>query len=446
VFYDYKNDIIWVGGAQGWVHKFTGVFSGTPAAVANATFPVHVAVDNWTSSAVFDRVSNNVYVGDDLGVLYAINATTGAVTPSGQLDFGAGIVDAPIIDQTGGFLYVFASSDNSGGCTAGANCAAVYQLSTTFGSGDTGSVVTVGDSVVSAPPNPNPLYIGGFDSVYYSSANRTGNLYVCGNTGGNPTLYQVAITAGALPGVGTGTSFSTLGKAGSTASCSPVTDVANPNTTGGPSERIFVSVQGLGLSTACGSGGCIMSFLDTPWKPNSAYTVGQQVLSARRHVETVITAGTSGNTPINSNSAGGLTTDGTVQWIDQGALSAATLSTWVANHNYNGATSRILDPNGNVQVSKSPGISGASIPTNWNTTPGGTTPDGTGTLVWTNAGPIGQFALASSGGTSGIIEDNVVAPTTLGTSQVYFTTLANQACGTSGTGGCAVQASQPALK
>ena len=28
VFYDYKNDIIWVGGARGWVHKITGVFKG----------------------------------------------------------------------------------------------------------------------------------------------------------------------------------------------------------------------------------------------------------------------------------------------------------------------------------------------------------------------------------------------------------------------------------
>jgi hypothetical protein len=36
---------------------------------------------------------------------------------------------------------------------------------------------------------------------------------------------------------------------------------------------------------------------------------------------------------------------------------------------------------------------------------------------------------------------------TLGTSQIYFTTLGNQLCATSGgTGGCAVQASQTALK
>jgi hypothetical protein len=77
---------------------------------------------------------------------------------------------------------------------------------------------------------------------------------------------------------------------------------------------------------------------------------------------------------------------------------------------------------------------------------GGTTTDNT--VTWTNAGVAGIAALASSGGTSGIIIDNTVASGTLvGASQIYFTTLGNQPCATSGgTGGCAVQASQPALK
>jgi hypothetical protein len=41
--------------------------------------------------------------------------------------------------------------------------------------------------------------------------------------------------------------------------------------------------------------------------------------------------------------------------------------------------------------------------------------------------------------------DNEVNGTLAGTSQIYFTTLSDQVCGTSGTGGCAVQASQPGL-
>jgi hypothetical protein len=48
--------------------------------------------------------------------------------------------------------------------------------------------------------------------------------------------------------------------------------------------------------------------------------------------------------------------------------------------------------------------------------------------------------LPTASGSSGIIIDNTSSST--GASQIYFGTLGSQACGTSGTGGCAVQASQ----
>jgi hypothetical protein len=444
VYYDFTNDIAWVGGALGWLHEITGVFKGTPAEVNNGVFPVQVNATTWISNPVFDRVSNLVFVGDASGFLYSVDATTATVTQSGQLDFGTGLIEGPVVDTLNQFVYVFASSDNSGLCTAGANCSAVYQLSTTFIGGDVGTEATVGDSVVTAPPNPNPLYIGGFDSAYYSSSNATGNLYVCGNTGANPTLFQVPIAAGALPASGNG--ITSLATSGSPA-CSPVTDVPNPNTTGGPSERLFVSVQNRGLSSACSAGGCILNFVNAPWTASTSYAVGQQILDSTLRIETVITAGTSGTTqPTWGGSAGGKKPDNTVTWINQGALTASPLPVWLASHHYSSTSSRIADTNGNVQVSTTnpPGaLTGASQPV-WNTTPGGTTPDNQ--VVWTNAGPVATFALASTGGTSGIISDNTVAPGTLaGASQVYFTTLADQSC-TGGTGGCAVQASQPALQ
>ena len=59
------------------------------------------------------------------------------------------------------------------------------------------------------------------------------------------------------------------------------------------------------------------------------------------------------------------------------------------------------------------------------TTLGGTLPAGT------------TATAAESGGTSGIVIDNTVAPGTLHTSQIYFSTL---------TGGTTVQASQAALQ
>jgi hypothetical protein len=81
----------------------------------------------------------------------------------------------------------------------------------------------------------------------------------------------------------------------------------------------------------------------------------------------------------------------------------------------------------------------------FSSTAGAITSDGA-TLKWTNLGALGTASLAAAGGTSGIIIDNTVGSGTLaGASQVYFSTLSDQAC-SNGTGGCAVQASQSALQ
>jgi len=447
VFYDYAHDIAWVGGADGWLHKITGVFKGAPSEVASGGFPVQVnSATDWISSPVYDKVSKNVFVGDSDGYLYRVNSSTGAVITSDQLDFGAGIVDGPIVDSANGFVYVFASSDGSSNCDVGtAACSAVYQLTTAFPAGNSGTEVTVGNSVAYGTlPNPSPMYIGAFDSAYFNSANATGNLYVCGDTGGNAMLYQIPITAGAMPLTGEGLAITALAAASSTVPCSPVADVPNPNTTGGFSERLFVGVQDNGVPSVCGSAGCLANFVSAPWYASTVYAVGQQILSTKLHIETVITGGTSAATPpIWTSTAGATKTDGSVVWIDQGFLSATTTSGWIASHPY-AARSLILDTHGNIQVTISGGTSGGSTPS-WQTTPGAPTTDGT--ITWTNAGAVPTLALASSGGTSGVIIDNSLNGALAGTSQIYFSTLGNQTCTTSGSsGGCAVQASQSALQ
>ncbi len=447
VFYDYGNDIGWVGGTSGWLHKITGMFKGTPAEVLTGGFPVQVNGGAAISSPVYDGGAGSVYVGDAGGFLYRVNATTGSVTASGQLDFGVGIVEGPVVDSANNFVYVFASADDSGGCSSGADCAAVYQLSTTFAAGDLGTEVTIGDSVpFGNPTNPNPTYVGNFDSAYLDSVDGTGALYVCGNTGSSPTLYQIPIVSGAMPGQ----SFvvSPLTTTGSNAACSSVTDIPNPNTDGGPSERAFVSVQNDGLPTNCAGAGCIMSFVTTPWIPFNIYVVGEQVLSSKQRVETVMHAGVSAFVQPNwSTSPAATDTDGNpgpnqVVWIDQGSYSAPS-TTWAPSHLFNQNKVKILDTNGNVQVLTTNGTSGATPPA-WSTVPGLVTNDGT--AKWTNVGAVATAALPAAGGTSGIIIDNTLGPIdTTGDSQIYFTTLSDQVCGTSGTGGCAVQASQPGL-
>ena len=189
-----------------------------------------------------------------------------------------------------------------------------------------------------------------------------------------------------------------------------------------------------------------MNFKNQPWQASHAYAVGTEILDSNFRIEMVITAGTSGTTkPTWNTNAGGTTTDGGVTWVVMGTT-ATTPGAWAAlTHFPVGST--ILDSNNNVEIvtnSNGVGNSGGSTPT-WNTTVGGTTHDAA--LTWTNMGVNPTNAFQSSGGTSGISFDNTVGSGTLaGASQVYFSTLGNQTCGTSGTGGCAVQASQSALQ
>ncbi|MGA2022743.1 MAG: hypothetical protein ABSH02_19280 [Candidatus Sulfotelmatobacter sp.] len=445
-FYDYATDVGWVGDSHGWLHKFTPVFKGPPAEVRTGGWPVELNPSNPNAlgEPVNDSKSGNVFVGDAGGYLYMVTPTAG-VTKSGQLDFGVGFEQGPFVDSTAGVVYAFASSDGTGSCTGGANCAAVYALSDPFSAGSTGSEVQVGTSTVTGT-NPNPMYLGAFDSTFENSANGTGNLYVCGNTGADPTLYRVPVLAGVL---GTPAAVAALTPAGKAPACSPVTDVSNPNASGGAAERLFFGVQNNAHPTLCAAKGCALSFVDMPWQASTAYKVGQEILVLRTanntlYINVVTVAGTSGATPPAtwSNVVGATTVNGTVTFLNQGATTVTALANWAATQTYT-LHARIIDSNGNVEIVAVAGTSNGTAPT-WGTTAGALTADGT--VTWENAGVLPSAALESVGGTSGFIIDNTVE-TLPGASQVYFSTLGNQTCTTSGgTGGCAVQASQSALK
>jgi hypothetical protein len=289
------------------------------------------------------------------------------------------------------------------------------------------------------------MYIGAFDSTYEGSVSATGNLYVCGNTGGLPTLYQIPITDGTMGEVNVGPALATGTGA---IPCSPVTDVPNPNAAGGATEWLFASVQTGGVPTNCASGGCVMNLKDTPWLPSTAYSVGQEVLDTGLHIEVVKTAGLSGpGHPTWAGGTGSPTVDRTVTWLDQGPATVSIPAAWAATHSYTKGT-EILDSNNNIELDTTSGIhtSGSTVPA-FSTTPGGTAPPD-GAIVWENLGAIATANMPAAGGTSGIIIDNFVnALTEPGASQIYFSTLSNQTCATSATnGGCAVQASQSALQ
>jgi hypothetical protein len=437
VFPDYEHDILWVGGARGWLHKISGVFRGTtPAEVMSGGFPKQLS-GNTLSSPVFDFASGNVFVGDYGGFIYRVDSA-GNATASGQIDFGTGVVAAPIVDSTAGKVYAFSSDDNSTNCVGSRPCAGVFLFSTSFAAGSKGTEAAVGASMV-APPNPNPLYEGDFDNTYQNSPNATGNFYICGNTAGPPILYQIPVSGGVMGTVHAGPVL-----ANGTTGCSPVTDVSNSTAA---SEWIFAGVQTVGLGNSCALGGCMMNFVVQPWQPSTAYAVGQEILDSNLNVQVVRGAGTSRTAlqgpPTWSTVIGASTTDASVRWTNQGPH-LASHPAWQASHVYS-VNTEILDSNGNVQAVTTAGTSKSGTHPNWKTNISGSTPDGT--VTWEMVGLPATASLAASGGISGVIIDNTVSTPT-GASEVYFSTLGIETCLTSGgsSGGCAIQASQSALK
>ena len=442
VFPDYDGDVIWVGGARGWLHKVTGVFLGTPAEVKTGGFPAPLS-GNSLSSPVYDYASKQVFVGDYGGFMYRVSAS-GVATATAQIDHGAGLVAAPIVDSTAGKVYAFSSNDNTTNCTGSVPCAGVYLFSTSFAANSAGSEAVVGASQV-APPNPNPLFEGDLDSTYEASSNATGNLYICGNTGGPPILYQVPINAGAFGTVAAGPTLSNT-----TTGCSPVSDISNPNATGGVNEWIFASVQAGGISNSCSSAGCLTNFVVQPWLPSTTYKVGQEVVDSHFQIQVAWVTGTSRSSaqgpPTWSTVIGSGTPDNTVHWVNQGPQSA-THGAWQASHAY-ALGDEIIDTRSNIQAVITAGTSRSSTlgHPGWNANVYAITNDNT--VQWRNVGAVATAGIAAAGGTSGVIMDNTVSSgTQAGASQVYYSTQGNQTCTTSGgSGGCAVQASQSALK
>jgi hypothetical protein len=249
-FYDYTpgDDTLYVGDNDGSLQKFTGVFLGTPA-IAGAPWPVTLTAGNIVTSPVYDSSAGNIYAADSGGFVYKVVASSGAVTKSARVGEGLGIVDGPIVDGTNGQIFVVTGT--TGACTPGNS--ALIQFSVGFASGSTGTTtVNLGTCATATP-----LYGGSFDNAYYTG--NAGFMYVCGNAGGDPTLYQVAVNAGNLGTVTTGPVLTTAAT-----TCSPVTEIYNPNASGGAKDWLFLSVQNDAVTNGsinCPlNAGCLVSF------------------------------------------------------------------------------------------------------------------------------------------------------------------------------------------
>jgi len=360
-FYDYPDDTIYVGDNSGKLHKFTPVFTGTPAEVTTpgSGWPITVSPYKLTSPVYDSGTSGNIFVADSGGYLYSYAASNAThEMTSSRLTYASGtvgIVDGPLVDSVTEYVYVFVGDDantsNGHACGSTTGCSGVFQFAasnTTTGTGactasnpHTWSGTNCGlESYFGVGSTTTPtIYDGSFDQIYYSGTGTTGELWTCAQQASSePLLAYTSMSAfvpsGDIYGAAT-PAISALTSAAAT--CSPVTEIYG--TAGTTHDYIFLSVTNDGnqTGTAChgtgATGACLYNFL-------------------------VSANGTSTTVP--------------------GAATAG---------------------------------------------------------------------LAVTGGTSGIVIDNT--STSSGASQIYFSSLSNQACagnGTTGngTGGCAVQASQAA--
>jgi hypothetical protein len=272
-FYDYANDVAYVGDDSGVLHKFQNIFnSGTPSEITgggtSSGWPVTISTNKLTSPIFDNGTSQKVFVGDSGGFLYSEPAGGGSSNKvtSTRVAFGPGIVDAPLVDPVNQTVYVFVGQDGNSGSSSPCTgvCNGVFQFPTTF-TGSTGLIESVfGISHLTA------IYDGTFDNKYFTNPS-TGNIYACGSTGtGAAKLLNAPVSGFASAGGAnwSGKSFLATNDinplTSAAAVCSPVTEILN-----GTTDLIFLSVSASGTQTGC-SGACVYSFTVTSSSPTSA--------------------------------------------------------------------------------------------------------------------------------------------------------------------------------
>ncbi len=267
---DYDNDVAYVTTNDNTVHKFTGVFLGTPKEVtaAGTGWPVSTGLGGGISTPVDHPVSQHVFFtdSDNGGLDYVDDSVVPAVVVTNKFFFAPGLsVAAPVmIDMTNQKVYAFSS--NPGG-----SAAVVSQADTNLSAA---SQVTVD---VGWPSSNNAPLMGDFTEDYYNGNSATALLYVVGNNATTnllPALYAIGFDASFRmnPAYSFGPRPLTTNRAG--ISASPVTAFYNSTLN---KQFLFVSVTN--RCTATITGGCIRSIDVTSGFPTAA-SINNVVLAA----------------------------------------------------------------------------------------------------------------------------------------------------------------------
>lgn len=477
-YVDYANDVIYVGDAYGRLHKFTGVFKGTPAA-AGGVWPVTVSSGNMLSSPVFDSVSNQVFVGSDVsdvvsavatdpytgGRLHRVHAGTGVVVDSAQIGAHsaansatlakmAGVRDGAVLDSAAQKVYAFLETDTLTNCGTSdtSSCKAVYHFDTLFAAGfpsTPAEVAATGHQYGRGQIAGRVAYVGQFDDAYWSSnpASPTGNLYVCGSGSSGdisrqPTIFKISIVnnvVGNSAPLMELTSAPDVGEVG--ASCSPISIIKN-----GANEYLFVSVSAIGNTTGC-TGACVYMVQLNGASQNSDVTSTPAVAVDANDRFISVAAATAVSTteaPVLTTRTSAATFTGmtiTQSQANPSGISARTIQYWLRK---NGADTGITCTvaAGGTTCTASGSISyaiGDTISVRLNRSSTGTSNAMTFRVQLTGSGSnlvTPAAGISAAGGTGGIVVDNVSSAA--GASQVYFSTRSRP--------GRAIQASQAGLQ
>jgi hypothetical protein len=476
-FYDYAQDVIYVGDDSGFLHKFTGVFLGTPTEVVSTgpspVWPVNLTTGfGHLNSPVFVHSSNGVVVDevlvtDNQGLIYAVDSTLGGVnnTTFNNLDpklANPGFEDGPLVDVTTGKMFLFARAssefitpaDPPFHGTPGVPSVFEIDVPTTpvnihfepYIQSIISDGYNAGTATITAVPVAGDTITVGPTTYTFVTALTSANdvLIVAGSTANTAMNLQAAINATIAqcftsPCFGTGTTANSAVTA--TVAGSIVTVTAS-------------SVGGSGVAFTTNSGGRIALVSNTgtlaPAFPSAMYS------GAFDDLYNSSATGSGFMYACGTHTAGASTFNSLwVIAIDTGTMDPTTLGLGPTLTTAVSVCSPITEFNNSVtnndriflSVEDSAITGDAQI--RCPAAPGCIMSFDVSSIL--NAASPTAATASAAGGTSGIVVDNAVSLiTTPGASQVYFTPLQDQPCAGSGgvgtgTGGCAIQASQPGL-
>lgn len=240
---DYETDKGFVASDDGKISRISCVFKCglNTQPMIDWTYTLPVAGTGGAqpvpNGPVYNYATGQLFVGDQLGELWAINASgnsptlgagpimiggggcstahppgrTGTGTNCTARGIGYGIPDSVIVDSGAGRIYAFSGNNGTN--------AVVAQLTMSL----TGEVtVPIGAGGVNT-------YSGAFDNEYWGAAPSTGELFVCGTapTTTYPYLYWIGFTA--YPTMNSAATNSVYQLDQPNVPCIPLTEFYNPN-------------------------------------------------------------------------------------------------------------------------------------------------------------------------------------------------------------------------